>query len=32
LQQDRGNDAALVEAQFKAAWQDATVELRVGDL
>jgi len=32
LAQDRANEAALVEAQFRAAWKGATTELRVVDL
>jgi hypothetical protein len=32
LAQDRASDAALVETQFRAAWKDATAELRLEDL
>jgi tetratricopeptide (TPR) repeat protein len=32
LAQDRGSEGALVEAQFKAAWKDATVELTIDNL
>jgi tetratricopeptide (TPR) repeat protein len=31
-EQKRDNEAALVEQQFKAAWKDATVKLRIEDL
>jgi tetratricopeptide (TPR) repeat protein len=32
IEQKRDNEAALVEQQFKAAWNDATMKLRIEDL
>ncbi len=32
MAQERDNEAALVEQQFRAAWKDATVKLHIEDL